>query len=380
MKINIILNSDIRNSSEEEKLAAKLSHVPFYKLFSFSSSKVSDLINEEDCDYFVFIEDNNFYWSESIWGKFLHFLQNSTEEIIVPVGNHNGNVANITQPFYLTLNDLEKINLYRNDNNKFESSDKVSLEPIFAISLRKLKSIGCNIFLNGIKKIIKNEEVLLFNQGWLHYFNFDAGFDNRTDLFQISNIYGDVLEIGCFKGNMAKTGKLLNDCKWTGIDIHLQNLNYAKKFIDFPINAEVTNILPIKKTKRFDFIICADFIEHIPYPWILLKDFKNHIKKEGRLILSVPNIGHWSVIKDLFEGRFDETPSGILCVTHLRHGTLKNWLNWLEEAGWEVIKIVKEKIPLNDSFEEILKLKNVQIDMESLETYRFKFIARNNVL
>ncbi len=373
MNIEIILNSDIKNVSREEKLSSRLSKIPFSKKLSFSFSKLSDIISS-NADYFIFIENDNFYWNEFIWNRFLDFLIKNNADLVVPIGNHFVNDLNISSPFYLTLNDLEKINLNRNDKSLSFISEEKHFIPLFAISAKCLLSLENNIYVGSIKNILKGNSVTIFNEGWLHYFNYNAGYDKREDLFELGGIYGDVLEIGCFKGAMASLGKSLNNCKWTGIDIGFDNLKKAKKHVDFPIIAEISNRLPIKKNKKFDFIICADFIEHIAYPWDLLEEFKNYIKKDGKLILSVPNIGHWSIVKDLMEGRFDEVPSGTLCVTHLRHGTFNNWSRWIVESGWRIEKIVKEKIPMDENFRMFLTTPLFSLDEESLNTYRFKFV------
>ena len=41
----------------------------------------------------------------------------------------------------------------------------------------------------------------------------------------------------------------------------------------------------------------------------------------GRLVLSVPNVGHWAVVEDLLAGRWDYLPIGLLCYTHYRFFT-----------------------------------------------------------
>ena len=374
MKINIIINSDIELFSREEILSAELSNIPFSNSFSFGKNTVKDVISNENKSY-IFIEDNCFYWSNETWEKFLNNIKNLVYQIIIPAGNHLAKKSQIQHPFYLTLSDLKKINQIRDEQNFTIIPEENDFKPIFAISTSLLKKLPENTKLASIKNLLTNNEVEVFNKGWLHYFNYDANYDERSDLFNIENIFGDVLEIGCFKGKMAKVGKKLNSCKWTGIDIHFNNLKEAKNYVDFPLIAAISDKLPIKKSKKFDFIICADFIEHIPYPWDLLKDFNNHIKDNGKLIISVPNIGHWSIIRDLLQGKFDETPSGTLCVTHLRHGTLKNWKKWIENSGWTIDKMVREKISFNEEFNKLLEYSDINHDIDNLETYRFKFVA-----
>ena len=55
------------------------------------------------------------------------------------------------------------------------------------------------------------------------------------------------------------------------------------------IVGNVFDIQTILPKRRFDTIICAEFIEHIENPYDLLRHLKQFIEKDGKLLLSTPN-------------------------------------------------------------------------------------------
>jgi hypothetical protein len=57
----------------------------------------------------------------------------------------------------------------------------------------------------------------------------------------------------------------------------------------------------------------------------------------GRVIICLPNIAHWSIRASLLMGKFEYTSTGILDVTHLRFFTPKTARKLIEDAGYQVI-------------------------------------------
>ena len=74
---------------------------------------------------------------------------------------------------------------------------------------------------------------------------------------------------------------------------------------------------------NFDVIIFADVLEHVPDPTSLLERAARHLTPNGRVLVSVPNVGHWTVRLDLLAGNFDYESMGIMDATHLRWFTSK---------------------------------------------------------
>jgi len=57
---------------------------------------------------------------------------------------------------------------------------------------------------------------------------------------------------------------------------------------------------------------------------------------DGKLVLSLPNIRHWSTVKMLLEGDWTYRDAGIMDRTHLRFFTLRSAIITLRAAGFTV--------------------------------------------
>jgi len=126
----------------------------------------------------------------------------------------------------------------------------------------------------------------------------------------------------------------------------------------------------------FDLVSLLDAIEHAPEPLRWLERARLLLKPGGCLLLSVPNVGHWSVLADLLEGRWDYVPAGIHCITHLRFFTRHTLLEWLDEAGFEVLQLQAQRIPAPPGLSAGALASWLQPDFDSLDTYAFHILAR----
>ena len=104
-----------------------------------------------------------------------------------------------------------------------------------------------------------------------------------------------ILDAGSGDGNNINF--LLNFFAIRNIKIKITALDYNKVRLKRltktkNINVEYGNLLNIKHPKeKFDFILCSHVIEHIENCDVALKELKRVLKKDGFLILSVPNEG-----------------------------------------------------------------------------------------
>jgi hypothetical protein len=87
---------------------------------------------------------------------------------------------------------------------------------------------------------------------------------------------------------------------------------------------------------HFDVITCADVLEHLVEPGTLLGQLRRYLKDDGRLVVSIPNVRHESVLLPLLvEGRFTYQDAGVLDRTHLRFFTLFEFQRFLRAHGFE---------------------------------------------
>jgi methionine biosynthesis protein MetW len=90
--------------------------------------------------------------------------------------------------------------------------------------------------------------------------------------------------------------------------------------------------------EAFDVIILADVLEHVSDPASLLRLAAGGIKPGGILLISVPNVAHWSMRLHVLLGRFDYTETGIRDATHLRWFTLRSIRDLLNRQGFEILR------------------------------------------
>lgn len=68
----------------------------------------------------------------------------------------------------------------------------------------------------------------------------------------------------------------------------------------------------------FNWILVMDVLEHTPCPETFLSQIRGLLAPGGKILISVPNVAHWSVrIPLFFWGSFEYQPLGIMDRTHL---------------------------------------------------------------
>jgi len=70
--------------------------------------------------------------------------------------------------------------------------------------------------------------------------------------------------------------------------------------------------------KKFDLILALDVLEHMPQPEVILNELFSHLAPGGVILISVPNVAHWSIRLSLLFGYFVYTKRGLLDITHFR--------------------------------------------------------------
>jgi len=158
-----------------------------------------------------------------------------------------------------------------------------------------------------------------------------------------------ILDVGCAEGKMAGELKERNQAEVWGIEIVNDVAQKAKERLNKVLIGSVEEQLPKLKDKYFDSIIFADVLEHLVYPGEVLKSIKSNLKDNGEIIISLPNIRHWSVIASLLDGSFDYADYGILDRTHLRFFTLETAKKLIENSGY----FIKDMQPLQYGYIEL---------------------------
>ena len=123
----------------------------------------------------------------------------------------------------------------------------------------------------------------------------------------------------------------------TGVESSLEAVEKAKTRIGRVIHAD---LLAYNASERYDVVIFADVLEHLPRPEIALGHYIPMLKNGGSVIVSLPNVGLWSVRLSLLLGRFDYADTGVLDRTHLRFFTRRTARELLQDAGLTPQRVV----------------------------------------
>jgi SAM-dependent methyltransferase len=147
-----------------------------------------------------------------------------------------------------------------------------------------------------------------------------------------------VLDVGCASGYVAQALAERRGATTVGIEPDPAMAKTAEQFCErvYPLTIEAAQQEPDLNGDRFDAILFGDVLEHLVDPWGALVWARGLLAPGGRVIVSIPNVGHWSVRWSLLRGRFDYTDHGLLDRTHLRFFTHKTARELAERAGFVV--------------------------------------------
>lgn len=121
----------------------------------------------------------------------------------------------------------------------------------------------------------------------------------------------------------------------TAVEINSTLLHELRRNVDVPIIGPIDDALPQLKT--YDLILFLDVLEHLLDPTATFRNLSKFLETGGQIIVSVPNVAHWSVsIPLLLQHRFDYQDAGILDRTHLRFFVEDTAIKLLNDANFIV--------------------------------------------
>jgi len=95
-----------------------------------------------------------------------------------------------------------------------------------------------------------------------------------------------ILDVGCGTGNLLVQLQNLGFTNLKGID------PFIREGIDFPLSIKKIDIQELKKDELFDVIIYNHSLEHVTNPLKTLKKTREHLKKDGTIIIRIPVLSY----------------------------------------------------------------------------------------
>jgi len=237
------------------------------------------------------------------------------------------------------------------ENHGEKSIIVTELDPAcILISSGLLQSIPLEVKINQVIEYI-NQNLYISEGALIHRFSGYFSSD-RADLARlVPQQAGKILDIGCAKGGYGRTLKhTRSDIYLVGVELYPDLARHAQECYDEVLKGTIEEIaLP----EDFDVINMGDILEHLQNPWDKLAKLYSLLKPDGFLVGSVPNIGHWTIVRNLLKGNFEYIPFGLLCIGHLRFFTEKTLIDSLEDTGFTLDILEREQIsptPLGTDF------------------------------
>lgn len=202
-------------------------------------------------------------------------------------------------------------------------------------------------------------------RGLYHRFMDYYGEARADVLTLIPDSVRDVLEIGCARG---ATARLLQErgCRVVGVELNPEIARVAEQQLDRVIQGDIQQVEP---DEEFDLVLALELFEHLTENERFLRRAASWLRPGGQILLSVPNVGHYSIVEDLIAGRWDYLPIGLLCYTHYRFFTRPTLEDWIESCGFTDYEILPQKTPLPERLRALPS--SFGADWESLETQGF---------
>jgi methionine biosynthesis protein MetW len=166
----------------------------------------------------------------------------------------------------------------------------------------------------------------------------------RLDVISmISKKPNSVLDVGCSNGVFLQFAKNQLGAKFTvGIENDLEFIQEAMQRADKIIKMDLDFFSSEKlNSQKFDLIVLADVLEHTKDPFFVLNEVLNFATSDTKIIISLPNIQHWTAIKNLIIGKWPIRERGLFDRTHLHFFTLQSIEDLAAQCGLKIEKKIR---------------------------------------
>jgi 2-polyprenyl-3-methyl-5-hydroxy-6-metoxy-1,4-benzoquinol methylase len=170
-----------------------------------------------------------------------------------------------------------------------------------------------------------------------------------------------VLDIGAGDGGLGKALKKEKKCEVHGVTYNLSEYQNLKQHYSqaWCVDLETQELPEDLVGLRFDWIVCADVLEHLRNAHEVLGVLLGLLDKGGKLILSIPNVTYAGTLLSLLGGRFPRTREGILDSTHVHFFDQHSLQSFCTTSGATVVEYDCVRKAIRQSEYNELELKSL---------------------
>lgn len=188
----------------------------------------------------------------------------------------------------------------------------------------------------------------------------------RQDIIRlVDGPWTRLLDVGCSQGATARALKDAAGGGYTvGIELDESTAKVARTRLDeVLVNDALAGLEHLKaRNEKFDLVLCGDVLEHLVDPWKALSLIRELCTPNAQVIISLPNVAHYSTIVALLRNKWPYEDRGVHDRTHLRWFAPKNLIELFESAGFVeeerryVRRLIERPHPINSKVEGILSV------------------------
>lgn len=160
-----------------------------------------------------------------------------------------------------------------------------------------------------------------------------------------------VLEFGPAGGAMSRYMVEYLNCSVYAVELDVNCANELSSICKKVSIGDIESYLWVDQFKdlKFDYIIFADVLEHLYDTSKVLTIAKQFLHPSGRILMSIPNIAHDSIVMNLLQDKFKYNNLGILDNTHVRFFTKHSIDSIIANVGYKSTYISGTFIETHDT-------------------------------
>lgn len=207
----------------------------------------------------------------------------------------------------------------------------------------------------------------------------------RQELIDLIDVLPDakirVLDVGCACGaTLLQIKNQYKKAELYGIEVNPYAAKNAKSFAEMLI-ANIESVELNYPLEFFNYIILADVLEHFQSPWEVLRRLYKHLAPGGKILASIYNVMHFSVIQSLLQGNWSYKNPGILDKAHLRFFTFIEIHQMFLEVGFLDIEYSATRLDISkeeQGFVDVIESLTSDILKDQVTIYQYIVSAKKD--